>query len=272
MKNKLVSIVMGIVIAAAASHAAYKFVVSPMLSQTPEESAPRIAKVGATGVKGVYNPSINAFDAQYAKGFRHFSVSLNLTNDGQLVCASRWGDVTAKLFKGTGKKALSIAEFAQSPTINGERPCSIDSLAAWMDTHPDASLVVSLAAPAASIVPTIVAKIPNATTRVAVLAANTKDANAARASGIKEIYWLVSSVQNWQKDESAIKYVEAIQPQAVIFPANNLGNRKDFIEKLTSSGIVVYANIVNDCDDLKRSISAGANGITTDTLSPEMCK
>jgi glycerophosphoryl diester phosphodiesterase len=105
---------------------------------------PRVAHAGG-GYKGLtYTNSIEALDTN-AKKFELFEVDFSFTSDGQLVCIHDWEE-SAKL--DLGKKFDTPPTFAEFVGLlgrgSGYTNCTLDTLAAWLRSHPNKRVVTDV--------------------------------------------------------------------------------------------------------------------------------
>ncbi len=78
------------------------------------------------------------------QGYSRVIVKLNFTSDDKLVCIGDWNADTARIFgkTNTPSPTLSYADFTTLPTAEGKRPCTLETLSAWMDANPSAEIVI----------------------------------------------------------------------------------------------------------------------------------
>jgi glycerophosphoryl diester phosphodiesterase len=89
-----------------------------------------------------YTNTLEAFEQNYAKGYRVFEVDLILTRDGYLVARHDW---SPELFRSLGQavpaRVPTLAEFKKTKVLGKYTPLDITQIAQLMRTHPDMYIV-----------------------------------------------------------------------------------------------------------------------------------
>lgn len=99
-----------------------------------------IAHAGGKIDNHIYTNSLEALNANYAKGFRLFELDIQTTSDGKFVAAHYWEDwVTMTGY--TGETPVSHKEFMSHKLYETYTPLDMKAINSWFKKHPDAILV-----------------------------------------------------------------------------------------------------------------------------------
>ena len=123
------------------------FPFSPSARRTPEEIDQQakdtmrfIAHAGGVIDGETYTNSLEALDANYAKGFRLFELDIRQTRDGHFVATHDWYAWKQKT-KYPGVVPPTLADFHKYKIKDRYTPMDISGINLWFKTHPDAILV-----------------------------------------------------------------------------------------------------------------------------------
>jgi hypothetical protein len=106
-----------------------------------------IAHAAGRFAGATYTNSIEALEANYAAGYRTFEVDINLTTDDQLVLLHDWEATMGNLY-GLPPGQRDLATLRAETVGWAYHAATVDDLVAWMNTRPDAYIVLDTKVPA----------------------------------------------------------------------------------------------------------------------------
>ena len=226
-----------------------------------------------------YLNSRESFIHYYDKGCRFFEVDLSQTSDGVWVCRHNWKEPMGQ-WEGDKKKVLSAEEFLNTPIYGKYTPMSFEDLLKLLDEYPDAFVTIDSKqysvrnyqrtledyaqyreiAINAGLEHTLGQIIPELY-------------NSAMYSGTTLVYkfpaYLYSLWQEYSIEElnDIADFCQTNQIQAVSLYYEYWS--EDVQKIFDERDILVYIYTINDEEQAREYVKAGAKGICTDTLISE---
>jgi glycerophosphoryl diester phosphodiesterase len=209
-----------------------------------------------------YTNSLEAFSANYARGFRVFEVDLARTRDGSIVALHDWRSIWPSVPK--------LAEFKTRRIAGRYTPATLIDVLSILKSHPDVYLVVDLKGEIPDLLPDVVAAAramdPDLPMRVVPQISTEVEAEAAG-----RLYRFPSEILTLYRTRASDAEVVALAERTGIQVVTMSTSRfnEDLVRRLDSLGVRVYVHTVNDRDSEADLRANGVWGIYTDILSPE---
>ena len=223
-----------------------------------------------------YLNSRESFINHYDKGCRFFEVDLSQTSDGVWVCRHNWKEPMGQ-WEGDKKKVLSAEEFLNTPIYGKYTPMSFEDLLKLLDEYPDAFVTIdskqysvrnyqrTLEDYAQYREIAIKAGIENTLGQII-----PEIYNSAMYSGTALLYKFPAYIYSlWQEYSE-----EELENIAEFCKDNGIGAvtvYKDYwsedVQKIfDEKEILVYIYTINDKEEARSYMQAGAAGVCTDVL------
>lgn len=226
-----------------------------------------------------YLNSRESFLSMYNQGVRLFELDLSRTSDGVWVCRHNWNESMGQ-WEGTGKKVLTERAFTSNKIYGKYTPMTLEDFFLFLKDYPDAFVMIdskqysvrnyqmtledyceyveiAQAAGAGEVLDQIIPEIYSKT----------------MFPGTAMIYSFPSYIYSlWQEystedlEEIASFCREKKIPAATIYWKYWSDEAEEIFEK---QGIHLYVYTVNDRNQARKYIAAGAEGICTDFLTTE---
>ena len=226
-----------------------------------------------------YLNSRESFLSMYNQGVRLFELDLSRTSDGVWVCRHNWNESMGQ-WEGTGKKVLTERAFTSNKIYGKYTPMTLEDFFLLLKDYPDAFVMIdskqysvrnyqmtledyceyveiAQAAGAGEVLDQIIPEIYS----------------KAMFPGTAMIYSFTSYIYSlWQEystedlEEIASFCREKKIPAATIYWKYWSDEAEEIFEK---QGIHLYVYTVNDRNQARKYIAAGAEGICTDFLTTE---
>lgn len=226
-----------------------------------------IAHAGG-GFDGVaYTNSIDALHGSYQDGFRYIEIDFSWTSDGQLVCLHDWDKTFKKLFKQKTKKPLSLAQFKELVENHPDyRPCTLDSLAAWLSNKPDVKIITDIKYNNLKGIQLITEKYPDLKPQLIPQFYQPEEYSILKSMGFTDLIWILYQYKGSKK--SVVELSKDMDLFAVSMRSSQAKNRT--LQKLLKQHrIFVYT--INNRRKLDKLVEKyGVSGIYTDFL-PFVC-
>ena len=219
-----------------------------------------------------YLNSRESFLSMYNQGVRLFELDLSRTSDGVWVCRHNWNESMGQ-WEGTGKKVLTERAFTSNKIYGKYTPMTLEDFFLLLKDYPDAFVMIdskqysvrnyqmtledyceyveiAQAAGAGEVLNQIIPEIYN----------------KAMFPGTAMIYSFPSYIYSlWQEGIASFCREKKI-PAATIYWKYWSYEAEEIFEK---QGIHLYVYTVNDRNQARKYIAAGAEGICTDFLTTE---
>lgn len=218
---------------------------------------------GATpqGVAG--SNSLEALDRSYSLGYRTMELDFCWTQDGALACVHDWETYYAP---GTGAAAPSLAEFESvRGSTYGYTSMTLDHLAQWLESHPDARIVTDIKEDGTAGAALIAQRYPQLQDRFIIQIYRMEEYAPVAELGYQDIILTVYQMTwNEKTDAQALALFAADHPlYALTFP-EELVQLSGYVDRLAAAGVPLYVHTVNDAQTQTELLAAGIAGIYTD--------
>jgi glycerophosphoryl diester phosphodiesterase len=219
----------------------------------------------------IYTNSREAFEVNYARGFRFFETDVRQTSDGRLVLAHDWTTADRQRVPAEGP---TLDEFRQSRIYGRYTPLTLTDLLALLQQHPDVRVTLDLkeqrswklrAQMLRDVVKTVQSVDPALLKRVIPQVWSSEDAAAATA-----LYpWpLIYSIhESRESNDAIVADVRRLRIAAVVL--NRFRLSPAFAQRLRDAGAVVYLSTANVIGEVKVYRAWGVDGFVTDALPPD---
>ncbi len=178
----------------------------------------RVAHAGGGLGKATYTNSYEALDTNYAKGARYFELDFSFTSDRQLVCLHDWEHSFKRTFGFSTEQKVSLDEFKALVEAKSKyTKCTLDGLATWMETHPEAIIVTDVKEGNLEALKIIATTLPDADDRVIPQIYDPKNFKTVKAMGFDSIIWTLYRYRG--KTEAVLEEVASFEgPVAITMP------------------------------------------------------
>lgn len=236
----------------------------PSYSQITNDQIPRIAHAGGEIDNQSYTNSIEALDANYVIGFRFFEIDFSWTADGQLVCLHDWQDSFTRSYGFSIESALSLSQFeGLGKTEAGLQKCTLTSLAAWLEVHPEATLITDVKEENLRALRQIVENYPQLLSRIIPQLYQPDEYEAAKQLGFERVIWTLYQYAGGESD--VLKQLDNMDVWAITMDTIRAEN--GLALSLGEIGIKSYVHTINEYADYLYFSSLGINEIYTDGLT-----
>jgi glycerophosphoryl diester phosphodiesterase len=222
---------------------------------------PAIAHAGGGYAGETYTNSLEALDAN-AAAYELFEIDFVWTSDGHLVCLHDWGDNARRIFGRGFDPPPTLAEFeAMAAAHPAWTNCTLESLAAWFEAHPEERLVTDVKDGNVAALQQIAAAIEDFPARVIPQIYQPDEYAAVRDMGYRTIIWTLYQYEGTNQD--VLRLVPGMELYAVAMPKR----RAESGLPDTLEDIPTYVHTVNDGGEAERYFGFGIDGIYTDWLA-----
>jgi len=242
----------------------------------------RLIAHGMGGMDGkTITNSLEAFTANYKKGFRVFEADLRLSSDGKLVALHDW---TAFLYgaRGRGKpdprdrKPVDWTTFKSLKVDRKYDTLDISDIVGLLETHPDAYIVTDTKDRTEELVRQEFTRIADALALSPLPDVGDRIIPQVYSPEMYEVIQSLYPFSNYiytlygsnVTDAEVIRFVKKTPKiRAVTMPTSRVNAA--FASKLAKLGVRAYTHTVNDPSEYESYRKLGIDGIYTDFLSPE---
>jgi glycerophosphoryl diester phosphodiesterase len=222
---------------------------------------PAIAHAGGGYAGNTYTNSIEALDAN-AASYELFEIDFVWTSDGELVCLHDWAGNARRIFGRGFDPPPTLAEFEE---MAGAHPswtnCTLNSLAAWLDAHPDERVVTDVKDDNVAALRLIAEAVEDFPTRVIPQIYQPEEYGPVRDLGYRTIIWTLYQYDG--TNEEVLRLAPGMELFAVTMPRSRA--ETGLPEALGETPTFVHT--VNDPEEAERFFALGIDGIYTDWLS-----
>lgn len=226
---------------------------------------PRIAHAGG-GLDGkVYTNSLEALSAN-AAAYELFEIDFSWTSDGELICLRYW-NVPFLAKDGvlpTGPLPLAEAQ-ARAARQAGFTPCTLATLADWMQAHAWARVVPDLKSGAVEAYARIAETYPGLKDRFIPQIYQPRDYARVRDMGYDEVIWAI--YQYVGDDAAVLAQLPDMDLLGLSIPVDRVWDglaRK----AQAATGVLTWVHTVDDPAQLEAVLAAGAAEVFTNALTP----
>ena len=230
-------------------------------SKQPESThngfvARRIAHAGGGYNKLNYTNSLQALDSNYKKGHRYFEIDFSFTKDGKLICLHDWDHSFLWAYHYSVDDRLTLKEFE---AIAGKKPeytkCSINSLAKWMKSHPQAVIVTDLKEGTHDrkknqlALNQMIEVLPDAKNRVIPQIYHPASYTDVKHMGFRQIILTLYPLYHMKNDEIVSFSKNFDGPVAIAMPSYRA--KSNLPRRLRELGIPTYVHTINSMEEVK---------------------
>lgn len=225
-----------------------------------------IAHAGGGWRGHVYQNTIEALDANHARGFRFFEIDFSWTSDGRLAGVHDWETTYPRLYR-DGAGIPDLASFAGRAMVLGTTAITPQRLEAWLATHPEAWIVSDIKNDNLEGLDLIAGKHPRLADRLIPQIYHPDEYSAVNDLGYGQAILTV-----YRMPDSAfpdlMTLLEKQRLLALTMPEEWLG-RRDLVERVSELGVPICVHTINDPAQWQGSKERGASCVYTDFLAPE---
>ena len=225
-----------------------------------------IAHAGG-GINGMnYTNSLEAMDANYAKGFRYFELDFSWTSDNELVCLHDWKKRFKKVFGYKLKKPLTFQQF-QKILIKTKsvHPCTPETLAQWLIKHPDARIITDVKHNNLQAITKLRDYYPSMMPQFIIQFYQPYEYQALKNLGFKDLIWILYQYDGSKK--SVITEAQKMNLVAISMRASQA--KKKTYQQLLKLGKKIFVYTINKQDKVNKLHNIyGVTGFYTDFLNP----
>lgn len=217
---------------------------------------------GATPAGEAGSNSLEALEWSYALGCRVMELDFCWTGDGELACVHDWAQSYSWM------QPLTMAEFesVRSSTY-GYTSMTLDTLAEWMETRPDAVIVTDIKENNLAGAALIAARYPALKDRFVVQIYHMEEYEPVAELGFAQILTVYQMTWTEKTDAAGLVAFAQTHPLAgLTFPAE-LADREGYVEALLEAGVPLFVHTVNDKSEQAAFFSLGITGVYTDAVS-----
>jgi glycerophosphoryl diester phosphodiesterase len=209
--------------------------------------------------------SLEAIRASADRGDNTVEIDFIKTTDGRVVCAHDW--VMSARVPFAPDSAVTLAEFSRYRIYDKFTPLSLDSLALFLITRPDVTVITDTKYGDYTALATVAKEYPNMRARFIPQVYSFEDYSRVKALGydrvIVTLYAMTLSVKS--NIDYVVKSAKGLGVYAVTIPDTIL--TAEYAQALNRAGIRFYSHTVNDPVRADTLRSLGAAGVYTDTLT-----
>lgn len=246
------------------------------------QALPRMVAHAGGALEGErYLNSLEALEANYARGFRAFEVDLHWTGDGQLVLIHDWNRTLRRHFgtydPGWWERLLarlrgrsprpSLSEWLRMGRRAGITPLDAMGLGQWLRSHRDAVVITDVKADNLYALSELRKGFPGVAAQVVPQIFRFDEYDPVRGMGYQRIVLAL-----YRMDEAEVRRVPdfaAGHDLAAVTLSRRRALETDLAPRLAAAGVFVYAHTINDRSSLPRLAARGVQGVYTDVLPPE---
>jgi glycerophosphoryl diester phosphodiesterase len=227
-------------------------------------SIPKFIAHACGGVGGVtYSNTLEALEANYAKGHRFFEVDINWTRDRKLVLIHDWKDSVNTFFPGQDPGHVpSLSEFLKFKMKDNLTQLSFSGLVDWLNLHPGARIVTDIKRRNLQALRKISEEFPGIAERVVPQIYTFGEYESVWNMGYRHII-LTLYVKDYL-DESVLKFAK----KRKLFGITMWGSRGmgRLPKELGKMNIPAFAHTINSIDEKEKLEANGVSGFYTDFL------
>jgi glycerophosphoryl diester phosphodiesterase len=209
-----------------------------------------------------YTNSLEAFAANYAKGFRVFEVDLARTREGSIVAVHDW--------RATWPTLPDLAEFKAGRIAGRYTPATLIDVLTMLQSHRDAYLVIDFKAEVSDLLPDLVATArtmdPELPMRIIPQISSKEE--AAVAGRLYHFPSEILTLYRTRASDAEVVEIAVLTGIRVVTMSTSRFHER-LVQQLDSLGAKVYVHTVNDRDSATDLRAKGVWGVYTDVLSPE---
>ena len=206
---------------------------------------------------------LEGLTASYEAGDRFVEIDFNFTADGELVCIHDWQPKFSDAIVGT--EPLSLAEFMACRIYGSFTPMSLETLADFMEAHPDLCVVTDIKERNVEACGLIAARYPDLRDRFLIQIYDRDLYGPVRELGFESIIFTLYMLDwNSKTDTAALAdFARDHELLAYTFGAP-LADREHYVEEMLETGVPLFVHTVNGPETRQRFLDMGITGVYTD--------
>ena len=235
---------------------------------TPSSSLPDNSYIiHAAGRYGglVNTNSLEALQNAYSSGNRIVELDFNFTSDLQPICIHDWNHLS---FSGYDGVTPSLDEFMKGSIYSSFTPMSLDSVAEFMETHPDLYIVTDVKDYNIYFAGLIKKSYPHLLDRFVVQVYSAEHYDDISRLGFPNIIFSLYKL-DWDiktNPDYFVNFSKSHKVYGYTFPAE-LCDIEGFVEGMKKTGAPLFIHTVNDKELQKKYFDMGISGIYTDNTT-----
>ncbi len=229
---------------------------------TDGRRSPHVAHAGGRVNGRAYTNSLDALDANYARGFRVFELDFAWTVDGELVLIHDWEWAWEILFESAGAEP-TLASFLSAPMNFGLRRMTPTVLFEWMEAHQDAEVITDIKDNNLDGLKLISELAPRLTIRIIPQIYAPEELEAVRELGFERVVF--TAYQSKLSESQIVDFALESGLYAVTIPEHR-AIRGDFMALVERGGPPIYVHTINDLGRWNLLKRHGYFGAYTDDL------
>lgn len=217
----------------------------------------------ATGETFLGANCLEGLTQSYAAGDRFVEIDFNFSSDGELVCIHDWQPMFSSAI--TGFDPLSAEEFLACRIYDAFTPMSLDTLAAFMEEHPDLCIITDVKDRNVDAAKLIAERYPALRDRFIVQIYNRDEYEPVRALGFENIIFTLYML-DWKGKTDTKALAEFAREHdlfAYTFGAS-LTEQRHYVDNMKKTGVPLLVHTVNGDATRQSYLDMGVAGVYTD--------
>lgn len=209
--------------------------------------------------------SLEAIDAAYAAGNRMLELDFLLSADGIPVCLHDWSSFYSNAI--TNGEAMTRDAFLAARIYERYTPLDLDSLAAWMEAHPDVCIITDVKDNNLGVLRTIASRYPALRARFIPQIYAYDEYAPVRAMGYSNIILTLYRLGEYSDKINTDKILPfAVARGLCAVTADVILAGDSFVSAFQSAGMPLAVHTVNESERQAALFAAGVSTIYTDRI------
>lgn len=220
--------------------------------------------IHAGGAIGGYvgSNSLEALDRTYGLGQRYIEMDFVLSSDGVPVCLHDWSMFYSNSLTET---PITAAEFSAVKIFNEYTAVTLDSLVAWLNTHPDVYIITDIKVDNVGVLRQIAEKHPEIVPRLIPQIYGYEEYAPVRAMGYANIILTLYRLPTYEDKADAKKNAEFAKAHGLLaVTADVTLVDPAFAAAFVRAGVPLFVHTVNDIATQESLRAMGVSGVYTD--------
>lgn len=220
--------------------------------------------IHAGGAIGGYvgSNSLEALERTYGLGQRYIEMDFVLSSDGVPVCLHDWSMYYSNSL---GDTPISAAEFAKIKIFNEYTALTLDSLVAWLNTHPDVFVITDIKEDNVGVLRQIAEKHPEIMPRLMPQIYQYDEYAPVRAMGYANIILTLYRLPTYEDKANAKQNASFAKAHGLLaVTADVTLVDPAFAAAFADAGVPLYVHTVNDAETQSALRTMGVSGVYTD--------
>ncbi len=208
--------------------------------------------------------SLEGLEASVAAGCRYVELDFQFTADGELACIHDWYTQYTDAIPENGT-ALTLEQFQDCQIYGTYTPLWLDSLAAYMEAHPELYIITDIKDRNPEGAAKIAADYPHLVDRFIIQIYDAAEYEPVRDAGFEHIiYTLYKLDWHGKTDTAALCEFAAGHPLLGYTFSYELCDVEGYVDGMKKAGVPLYIHTVNGDEEQQKYFDMGINGIYTD--------